>query len=95
MTPIRDDGTDFFAFGPDDAVLRTEIINDAETVRPQFDGPTFETINEARAAMDDYLTRVEMDLKPLDRLAFETDYEPIVEPLVVPKTIDLGASANG
>lgn len=91
---VDDDGVDLFNITPETAVVSLTVTN----------GPTVQqgVIDEECAkigappdpieALRNAITKVDLELVPVEGGAFHTDYEVVTEKLVIPKMVDLEAA---
>jgi len=90
-TAIQDDDIDFAQFGREQAVIDCTVTN-GQTAQEAVLNAAHLDPSEAMAALNEAATEVQLQMRQVDGLTFQTDYALTVSDLVVPKTIDLEAA---
>lgn len=93
-TPTSDDGIDFTAFGPYDAIEQLEVINGEifQANAITYIGEHFKGFIDIQSVLEKYPTMVDLYLKPVaGGVRFQTDYALVLSKLQIPRMIDLEA----
>jgi hypothetical protein len=90
--PIDDDGIDFFNMNA--AAVVEDITIEGTKAEQRAVLQAFKNdFNEAVKALNQVFTRITVELRPLNTGPFETEFAITVSDLMIPKTIDLEATA--
>lgn len=87
---ITDDGIDFFNPEVVDMVQEVVVTNGPNIQQAALDAH-FEDLAQATSALEEHTTQICIDFKRVDNGPFETRFDIDVDPLVIPKQIDLEA----
>ena len=88
---IQDDGYDLADLKAAEMIEEIEVTNGPTAQRNVLAEGEFQDANEAATALNNAATRVRLRMRDISGKAFETDYALAVQPLRLPKTIDLEA----
>jgi len=88
---VVDDGMLLDQLDAAQSVLSCVVVNGETSQAAILDQP-HEDAAAVISAMDAAATKVQLDMRPLNWLNFQTDFAPAVSALVIPKQIDLGAA---
>lgn len=92
-TPVYDDGIDFTAFNNSNAILQLTVINGEMVQRNAINyvDTHFRGFIETTEVLAKFPTMVDLYLKPVQGVQFQTDYALALSKLQIAKTIDLEA----